>query len=373
DALAVVVRRVAGANPTPADFDPDRLPAHLRIAFEVREESPAKGGGPRVRALARETDLVALQRRFADRARSAVASVVSRPDPARQAIERTGLTTFEPDELPHVLDTRQSGGLVRAYPALVDTGSAVDVRLLATPEEQTRAMRRGVRRLLLLATPSPAPYVREHLSGAEKLALAASPYPSTEALFEDCRIAVVDAVLEAETDGGAVWTREDFERVRQVLAARVVDDLFAVVGAAAAALAGARQADAALRAATSLPLLPALTDARAQLDALVHPGFVAIDGAARLPRLAVYTAGIARRVERLPDQVNRDRVWLTEVQAATDLYRQSGGPLPLVPGTPDRLVRVRWLLEELRLSLFAQGLGTSEPVSLQRIRRALQP
>ncbi|MGN6742464.1 MAG: ATP-dependent RNA helicase HrpA [Amnibacterium sp.] len=365
DALALVVRRVAGANPSPADFDTERLPAHLRMAFEVLD---ARG-----RPLARDLDLQALQRRFAEQARASVAKAVAAPTPARQAIERTGLTTFDLDELPTVLDTRQSGGVVRAYPALVDTGSAVDVRLLATKEEQAAAMRRGIRRLLLLATPSPAHYVREHLSGAEKLALGASPYRSTEALFDDCLLAVVDAVQAAEADGGAVWTRAAFERLRGVLAGRVLDDLFAVVGAAAAALAGAREADAAIRAATSLPLLPALTDARAQLDALIHPGFVSLDGAARLPRLAVYTAGVVRRVERLPDQVNRDRVWMTEVATATDLYRAAGGTLPLTPGLPERLVHVRWLLEELRLSLFAQGLGTAEPVSLQRIRRALTP
>ncbi|HEY8317662.1 MAG TPA: ATP-dependent RNA helicase HrpA [Amnibacterium sp.] len=363
DALALVVRRVAGANPAPADFEAERLPPHLRMAFEVLD---ARG-----HPMARDVDLLALQRRFAEQARASVAKAVAAPTPARQAIERSGLTTFDLDELPRVLDTRQSGGIVRAYPALVDTGSAVDVRLHATKEEQAATMRLGIRRLLLLATPSPAHYVREHLSGAEKLALGASPYRSTDALFEDCLLAVVDAVQAAGTEGGAVWSRADFERLRTVLAGRVLDDLFAIVGAAAAALAGAREADAAIRRATSLSLLPALSDVRGQLDALIHPGFVSLDGAARLPRLAVYTAGVVRRVERLPDQANRDRVWMTEVATATDLYRSAGGALPLTAAMPPRLVHVRWLLEELRLSLFAQGLPTSEPVSLQRIRKAL--
>jgi ATP-dependent helicase HrpA len=215
--------------------------------------------------------------------------------------------------------------------------------------------------------------VREHLSGAEKLALGASPYRSTDALFADCLLAVVEARQAADTEDGTAWTRAEFERLRDRLAATVLDDLFAVVGATAAALAGARDADTAIRRATSLPLLPALTDARAQLDALVHPGFVSVDGAARLPRLAVYTAGIVRRVERLADQANRDRVWMTEVATATDLYRAAGGVLPLERGLPEHLVRVRWLLEELRLSLFAQSLPTTEPVSLQRIRKALVP
>jgi ATP-dependent helicase HrpA len=103
----------------------------------------------------------------------------------------------------------------------------------------------------------------------------------------------------------------------------------------------------------------------------VHPGFVRIDGANRLPRLAVYGTGVVRRVERLAEQVHRDRVWMTEVQTATQLYLAAGGTLPLTPGLPPKLVHARWLLEEFRLSLFAQSLGTAEPVSLQRIRRAL--
>ena len=122
---------------------------------------------------------------------------------------------------------------------------------------------------------------------------------------------------------------------------------------------------------------------RAIIDLLVSTGHpVSIEDIAErlpgVPRSSAYrhltdleTAGIVRRVERLPDQVNRDRVWMTEVATATDLYRAAGGMLPLTREVPERLVPVRWLLEELRLSLFAQGLPTAEPVSLQRIRRAL--
>ncbi|MFD1721443.1 ATP-dependent RNA helicase HrpA [Amnibacterium endophyticum] len=368
DVLATAIRRVAGANPAPGDFDTARLPSHLSPAFAVVEQDRR---GPRT--LARSRDLAELQARFADRARSSAARVVSRPSAPAAAIERTGMTTWDLDALPRVLDTRAAGGVVRAYPALVDTGSAVDVRLLATPAEQAAATRAGVYLLLRLATPSPAAYVRDHLTGAEKLALGASPYASTDALLVDCLDAVVDRVQRREAEDGLVWDRAAFARVQEALAARVVDDLFQVVGAAAAALAGAREADRAIREATALPLLPALQDARAQLDALIHPGFVRVDGADRLPRLAVYAAGVVRRVERLPEQANRDRVWMTEARTAEDLYRAAGGTLPLTAAVPAPLARVRWLLEELRLGLFAQPIPTAEPVSLQRIRRALAP
>ena len=366
DALAPLIRRVAGAAVTPADFDLARLPAHLRPAFAVLEAP--RGRAPR--ELGRDTDLAALQSRFADRARSSAAQVVARPAPGAAPIERSGMTTWDVDELPRVLDTRATGGVVRAYPALVDTGSAVDLRLLATPEEQAAATRAGVYRLLALATPSPVAYVREHLSAAEKLALGASPYRSTEALFDDCLAAVIDRVQATTAEGGVAWDRATFELMREALASRVVDDLFRVVGAAAAALAGAREADRAIRQATNRALVPALSDTRAQLDALVHPGFVRLTGADRLPRLAVYTGGIVRRIERLPEQANRDRAWMTDAHTAEDLYRAAGGTLPLTTGLRPELVRVRWLLEEFRLSLFAQS-PTTEAVSLQRIRRAL--
>ncbi len=372
DVLVPIVRRVAGTAVAAADFDLARLPAHLHPAYAVTE-APRGRGAPR--EVGRGTDLAALQQRFAETARSSAARVVSRPAPGTDPVERTGLTTWDLGDLARVLDTRAAGGVVRAYPALVDTGSAVDVRLLATPEEQADSTRRGVHRLLKLATPTPAAYVREHLTGAEKLALGASPYRSTDALFDDCLDAVIDRVQADVVPGepaasGIAWDAATFARMREALAARVVDDLFQVVGAAAAALAGAREADRAVREATSLPLLPALRDARAQLDALIHPGFVRLD-ATRLPRIAVYTAGVVQRVSRLAAQVNRDRVWMTEAQTAEQLYREAGGTLPLSPATPPHLVRARWLLEEFRLSLFAQSLPTAEPVSMQRIRKAL--
>ncbi|MGN6446859.1 DUF3418 domain-containing protein, partial [Amnibacterium sp.] len=369
DALAPVIRRVAGVAVTAADFDQSRLPAHLKPAFAATDAPRGRRGAPQ--EVGRSTDLAALQARFADRARTSAARVVARPAPGSAPIERTGMTAWEIGDLPRVLDTRAAGGVVRAYPALVDTGSAVDVRLLATPEEQLASTRAGVHRLLALATPSPAAYVRDHLTAAEKLALGASPYRSTEALFDDCLDAVIDRVQLRVAPDGVAWDPATFARMREALAASVVDELFQVVGAAAAALAGARDADRAIRQATSLALVPALTDARAQLEALIHPGFARIDGADRLPRLAVYTAGIVHRVERLAAQANRDRVWMHEAQAAQALYLAAGGTLPLQAGLRSELVHARWLLEEFRLSLFAQSLPTAEPVSLQRIRKAL--
>jgi ATP-dependent helicase HrpA len=103
----------------------------------------------------------------------------------------------------------------------------------------------------------------------------------------------------------------------------------------------------------------------------VHPGFIRVAGAARLRRMPVYLAGIAHRVSKLAENVGRDRVWQTEVEQATTLYRDAGGTLPLTLDTPQLLAEERWMLEERRLSLFAQHLGAAGPVSVQRVRKAL--
>ncbi len=316
----LVVRRVAGANPAPADFEPSGCrrtcgsrsrcstpaAARWRQRRPARAAAPLRGAGPRLRREGR-----------------------GRTTPARQAIERSGLTTFDFDELPAC----STPGIRRdraRLPGARRHRLGGRVRLLATKEDQAAAMRLGIRRLLLLATPSPAHYVREHLSGAEKLASARAPTAHRRALRRlPARRRGRRAV--AGTEGGAVWTRADFERLRTVLAGRVLDDLFAVVAPPPPRSPG--PGGGCGHPPGDEPAPAAGADGYARPARRAHPSRLRVAGRRRrLPRLAVYTAGIVRRVERLPDQVNRDRVWMTEVATATDLYRSAGGVLPLTAG-----------------------------------------
>jgi ATP-dependent helicase HrpA len=287
------------------------------------------------------------------------------------AIERTGLTDWTFGDLPRFVDTRQHGGVIRAYPALVDEKTGVGVRLMATAEEQARATPAGVLRLVLLAVPSPASYVREHLTQNEKLLLATSPYQNVQALFDDAMLACADEALRALHPDGLVWTRAEFEAVRDRLSKAVLPLLDQTVATVLRTLSAARDADRALKAVTSMALLPAITDAREQLAALVRPGFISATGLARLGHLPRYLAGITYRLEKLPDNPARDRAWMNEVQTATERLVEAGGSIPLRPHAPENIVRARWLIEELRIGLFAQPLGTAEPASLQRITKAL--
>jgi ATP-dependent helicase HrpA len=358
--LADAIQRKTHTPIEADDFETERVPAHLRATFAVINERGVE--------VARSKDLAGLQQKLKTRARESVAAVTARTP---HAIERDGLTTWDFDELPKILDTRQGGTVIRAYPALVDRGGAVALMLMSTPEDQARATPAGIRRLLLLGIPSPLSYVREHLSQSEKLLLATSPYQNVQALFDDSLVAAIDAGLRTRKADGLLWTRTDFEAARLEISAGLLDSLYATVTTVTQALAAARDAERALQASTSMALLPALTDAREQLGGLIFPGFISRTGTAQLRHVPRYLRGIASRLDKLPTDVARDRVWANEVQTATARYLAAGGRIPLAPSTPDGLVRVRWMLEELRVSLFAQHLGTAETVSPQRIAKAL--
>lgn len=354
--LAAAIKRLTYVPVVAADFDDARIPAHLRMTFTVIDE--------RSRAVASGKDLGALQLQLKASVRESVAraSVTQ-----TNAIERAGLTTWDFDSLPKMLDTKQGANTIRAYPALVDTGSSVAIRLMSTPEDQARAMRGGVRRMLQLAIPSPVAYVQEHLTHAEKLTLAQSPYRTTAELFADCMTACIDASI----GGREIWSKAEFDKARDDVSATILDAMFQTVSTVSTVLAAARAAEKAIKSASSVSLLSPLADAREQLSALVYPGFVSATGSTQLRRLPVYLSGITHRIGKLGENLGRDRVWMTEVQTATERYVRAGGSLPLTADSPERIVHARWLLEELRLSLFAQHLGTAEPASLQRITRLL--
>ncbi len=368
EVLAARISRIAYVQAVADDVDWGRIPDHLKPTFAVED---ARG-----RRLGQGKDLEVLKRRFAGQARSQVAKVAVK---VTSDLERDEVAGFVED-LPAHIDVKQGGNTVRAYPGYAITGKGtVGVRLASTSEAQQRDQRAAVRQLLLRQVPSPAPYVQSNLTGAEKLALGASPYVSTDRLFDDLMLAIIDAELGATPPA----TTQEFEALRAKVADGLVDRMFALASQVARILTSARNADRAIREGASLAHMAALADARANLDQLIFDGFVSRTGLERLARLEVYVRAIEYRVKRLPETANRDRTWMTEVEQATALFTAAGGTLPLAPEVTDavpgsdgaakaeRLVTARWLLEELRVSLFAQQLGTAGPVSPQRIRKAL--
>jgi ATP-dependent helicase HrpA len=306
--------------------------------------------------------------------------------PAAAAIaERTALTSWPTDvaggRIPLVVETPVAGVVVRGYPALVEEpGPArtvqVALRVLADPALQAGTHRRGLRRLLLLETGLASARITTRWSGKQALTLAASPYKSTEALVADVQLAAVDALIEARpaAAGSAVRDATAYAALRDVVRRDLEDTVHRTVTDLVAVLTAARELDGAVRNATSLALLNTLQDIRDQAAALVHDGFVAETGAARLPQLVRYLRAAQHRLAKAADDPHRDSETAWRIRELEDAYADAR--TRAARSAPDAarqaaLADVRWMLEELRVSLFAQQLGTPVPISEKRVRTAL--
>ncbi|WP_323101613.1 ATP-dependent RNA helicase HrpA [Intrasporangium sp. YIM S08009] len=364
-ALATLLRRRAGAAVSPADFDWARVPDHLRVTFSV--------DGPDGRPVATGKDLEAVREAATPQLRRQVRR-------AGSSLERSGLTAF-PDE--GVPETFESADGVHGFPALVDTGSAVDLRVLPTRGEAEAEHRLGLRRLLLLGITPPWKQVLARLTNTQKLALGHNPHGSVPALLDDCLACAVDAI-SADAAGASgpgagrvdhtVRTREDFEwalsAVRTHTTARVVEVVGLVEPVLARHLALTNRL-AELDRSASPALRPVLADVRAQLRELVRPGFVADTGLARLPDLERYLRAAEHRLEKAPANLARDAQSLEQVDLVEGRYADLLESLRPAQRGAREVVDIGWMIEELRVSLFAQTLGTAYSVSPQRVLKAI--
>jgi ATP-dependent helicase HrpA len=263
----------------------------------------------------------------------------------------------------------RDGHEVRGWPALVDERDSVAVRVLGDPAEARRATWLGLRRLLLLSVPSPLVGVVGRLDNATKLALGANPHGGVPALLDDCLAAAVDALM---ADAGApVRDAVGFDRLLAQVRAGLPETLLAVVRQVAAILTVARELESRVSGTTNPALLPAMVDVREQLAGLVHRGFVTETGRDRLADVHRYLTAIGRRLDTLAARPERDRGLMGQVQAVAEEYADWRRGLPEARRDDPAVRAVRWMVEELRVSLFAQTLGTPAPVSEKRIRRAM--
>jgi ATP-dependent helicase HrpA len=312
--------------------------------------------------VARGKDLEALQQQLAGPAQRAVADVVAGD------LQRTGLRNWPDDleTLPRTVETSTGGHLVRGFPALVDAGTSVDVRVFATEAEQHAAMGPGTRRLLRLAVPSPVKAVERQVDTRARLVLGTNPDGSLAALLDDCADAAVDMLAPA-----TVWSRAEFAALREKVATALVPTTLEIAGRVEKVLGAAGEVQLRLPATPSPAQADAIADIREQLATLLPPGFVTATGAARLVDLTRYLTAILRRLERLPHGVEADRDRMSRVHAVQAAYDELVGALSPARAAAADVRDIARQIEELRVSLWAQQLGTARPVSEQRIYRAI--
>ncbi|GIG91739.1 ATP-dependent RNA helicase HrpA [Plantactinospora endophytica] len=354
DALTRELRRMTGVTVPRDAWDLAKLPAHLRPTYRVVGEER--------QTVAEGKDLPALQRQLTTQVRRMVAAAA--PD-----VERSGLREWSIGTLPRSIEQDRAGYLVTAYPAVVDEGDTVGVRVFETEAEQRRQMWAGTRRLLRLTLGSPQKFVSGRLSNEAKLALSRNPHRNVQDLLDDAADAAVDKLMADA--GGPAWDADGFTALRDRVRAELVDTTFEVVDRVRRVLGTAYAVEQRLARTNDLTMVAALADIRAQLSALVHRGFVTETGYARLADLPRYLTAIERRLDRLPQNPQRDRDQQARITQVQNEYREMVDALPPARRADDAVRQIRWMIEELRVNVFAQALGTPYPISEQRIYRAM--
>ncbi|MFJ4748305.1 ATP-dependent RNA helicase HrpA [Streptomyces albogriseolus] len=362
--MARELKRMVGVPFEADDFDWSRVPDHLRVTFRIVDE--------RRRTIAEDKDLEALKLTLRPKARKALSQAAAATAQRRggESLERTGLTDWTIGSLTQVFETRRAGQPVKAYPALVDDGDSVSVRLFDSEAEQAEAMWKGTRRLILLGIPvNPAKFASEKLTNPQKLALSANPHGSVQALFDDCAMAAADRLIA--DFGGPVWDEESYRKLFDKVRAEIVDTTVRAVGQVQQVLAAWQACERRLKSVRSPALLPNLQDVRTQLDGLVKPGFVTEAGLRRLPDLMRYLVAADRRLQQMPANAQRDTTRMAKVHEMRDEYAWLLEQMPQGRPVPQQVRDIRWMIEELRVSYFAHALGTAYPVSDKRIVKAI--
>ncbi|SHG84962.1 ATP-dependent RNA helicase HrpA [Streptoalloteichus hindustanus] len=352
DALEREIRRLSGVSVPRDAWQLDRVPAHLKATYRVVDETK--------RVVAEGSDLGELRRRLRSRLQATLSAAASN-------VERDGLRDWTIGSLPRRVERERAGYVVTAFPALVDKGDSVAVRMFESEDEQRDAMWRGTRRLLTLNVPAPGKYLRG-LSNQAKLTLSRNPHGGVAPLLDDCAACAVDRLM---ADGGGVaWDEAGFAALRERARAGFGPVLVEVVNQVERVLAARQSVDTRLADARFAPA-DSLADIKGQVAALVYPGFVTATGLSRLADVVRYLRAVERRLEKLPENPRRDQEWTARVaqvwEEYEDLVRQAPPHSPAAEG----LRQIRWMIEELRVSYFAQTIGTPHPVSEKRIHKAM--
>ncbi|MEU8223071.1 ATP-dependent RNA helicase HrpA [Kribbella sp. NPDC048915] len=358
DAMARALRELRGVEIAPEDWDWSRVPEHLRMTFRVVDDKR--------KTVAEGKDLALLKEKLKPKTKAAISQVASK---AVNGLEKSGLTDWTFGDLPRSFSEHRNGLTVAGYPALVDEGKSVAIRLQETERDQAAAMWAGTRRLLLLTMPSVIDVVQRQLTNQQKMTLLAGPHRNVGELLDDAISAAVDQLMAAA--GGPAWNLTAFSILRDAVRSELADTVLTILQQVEQVLAHARTVDKQISRASSPALLASLSDIRGQLEGLVHPGFITETGAKRLPDLVRYLRGMEQRLDKLTTNAARDRSGMAIVEVLTEEFRKKLRAVPTGKYPSEALLEVRWMLEELRISLFAQTLGTPYPVSEKRIRKAL--
>ena len=348
DALSGALQNLTGVHIAATDWQSEQLPQHMQMRFEILDS-----GG---KTIDESRDIEHLQAKYIDQIEESLKSNES------NSFERTDLVDWNFGDLPEWVEVNTQGVQMKGYPALVDENGTVSLRLFATREAADGAMHDGLRALYKKRLLKELKYLIRNLPGIDVLCLRFASVGKSDVLKQDIVDASVDMALINDRPYPA--TREEFNTNLDQHKNDLVTHSNTICDQLAKAFETYRDISKRMSGSVSLSWVEAVADIKDQIACLVYPGFVVKTPSERLHRLPVYFQSINKRLDSLDKEPDRDRRRRAEIQPVWERVKA-------MHSTPE-VEHIRWLMEELRVSVYAQELGTSDKVSVGRIETLLE-
>tara|TARA_R110000851_G_scaffold226470_4_gene379341 strand:+ start:11545 stop:15420 length:3876 start_codon:yes stop_codon:yes gene_type:complete len=351
DTMCKQLLRMSGVRISADDFELTQLAEHLKINFKIEDDQG--------RLVAQGRDLEALKGQLQGVVAKAIRKV------ADKGIEQHAITTWSFGDLPVQYQQRKGNYEVKAYPALMDNKTDVSIKLFDDEHEAKRHHRVGLRRLLLINIPSPVKHLQQALPNKAKLAMYFNPFGQVQILIEDIINAAVQQLLdqkqldirnEQQFEQAKDWVRQELNPTAESIALNV-EQILTIY----------QRIKKRLKGKISLDIAFAMSDIQTQLDSLVYKGFVDDCGWQRLTDVGRYLKAIENRLEKLPVDPARDRLHMHSIAKVQQALTAQSAKVPRSQPVPEALIEARWMIEEYRVSCFAQVLGTAYPISEKRV------
>jgi ATP-dependent helicase HrpA len=351
DTMCKQLLRMSGVRISADDFELTQLTEHLKMNFKIEDDQG--------RLVAQGRDLETLKGQLQGVVAKAIRKV------ADKGIEQHAITTWSFGDLPVQYQQRKGNYEVKAYPALMDNKTDVSIKLFDDEHEAKRHHRVGLRRLLLINIPSPVKHLQQALPNKAKLAMYFNPFGQVQILIEDIINAAVQQLLdqkqldirnEQQFEQAKDWVRQELNPTAESIALNV-EQILTIY----------QRIKKCLKGKISLDIAFAMSDIQTQLDSLVYKGFVDDSGWQRLTDVGRYLKAIENRLAKLPVDPARDRLHMHSIAKVQQALTAQSAKVPRSQPVPEALIEARWMIEEYRVSCFAQVLGTAYPISEKRV------
>ena len=351
-AISQQLHKMSGVKIDESDWQTENLDPHFFMNFDVRDDKNI--------SVAKGRDLVQLQQELGQQVTQQFTQAL------QWDIEQQGLTTWTFTDLPEVLSNRVNDLEIKGYPALQDDEDSVSIVVVDTAVQASAIHHDGLKRLILLAIKSQLKYLYKNLPGINQLCLSYNPIGSCN----DLKDAIIDMTIEKSffQDGQNIRSKVAFEKLLQRGTSELVNNANEICNILDAVFSSYNVIKKQLKKLSKPNWIASINDIHSQLDHLVYEDFIYYTPAKYLAYYPRYLQAIQLRLEKLPLNIERDRQSMQQVTKYWDHFTELNDEYYDHPV----FILYRWMLEEFRVSLFAQGLKTQIPVSSKRIEKQWQ-